>query len=541
MMLYINDTILPRLVNKYNHSGDVFQSKLLIASPETLKKIADKLSKLTLLDANSDVKGDAFEYFLKNSVSVGNDLGEYFTPRHIVKLIVDLVDPRYRDTVYDPACGTGGFLIQAFRHIKGKVRESAESLRVLKEDTIFGQELTGTAKVAKMNMIIIGDGHTNIRQTDSLKEPVKGKYDVVLTNYPFSQETDYSSYYGLETENANPVFLKHVIDALKQGGRAGVVVPEGVLFDESSQFIKIRRMLLESCNLEAVINLHEYTFRPYTGQPTSILIFTKGAPTKKVWFFEVKEDGYEKSTRQHGRRPISESYLPLLRSLWTEKADSDRSFSVNFETIKEHGYKLTIDEYKQSHAKAGWVPLGGKSGVCDLVIGGTPSTKERKYYGGDNLLVKIGDLTRTHGMYVTDTEEKITKEGVENSNVKLIRKGTVLLSFKLSIGKVAIAGRNLYTNEAIAALIPKDDKVLPKYLYYILPRLNMAGARKAAKGQTSSKGRLEKMLIPLPSRKVQETIIREMEELDAEIRKHENEIRRIAAEGHKLIERYAAI
>lgn len=542
MLLYINDTILPRLVGKYNHSGDVFQGKLLIANAETLKKIVDKLSKLTLLDADSDIKGDAFEYFLKNSVSVGNDLGEYFTPRHIVKLAVDLVDPRYRETVYDPACGTGGFLIQAFRHIKGKVLESPESTRVLKEDTIYGRELTSTAKIAKMNMIIIGDGHTNIRQMDSLKEPVKGKYNVALTNYPFSQETDYSSYYGLETENANPVFLKHVIDALADDGRAGVVVPEGVLFDESAQFAKVRRMLLEECDLQAVISLHEFTFRPYTGQPTSLLIFTKGKPTKKVWFFEVTQDGWEKSTRKHGRRPITESDLPLVRALWNEKADSDQSFSVDFETIKAHGYKLTIDEYRKSHAKEGWLPLGGKDGLCDIVIGGTPNSKERRYYRGSNLLVKIGDMTRAGGMYINDTEEKITDEAVQDSNVKLIRKGTVLLSFKLSIGRVAIAGRDLYTNEAIAALIPRDGRVLPKYLYYILPRLELSGGgRKASKGKTSSKKRLAKVLVPVPSRKVQETIIRELDERESQIRKHRKEIERLASDSQKIVERHAGI
>lgn len=540
MLDYINDTILPRLVDKYNHSGDVFQNKLLIKTPETLEKIVKKLSKLTLIDTDSDIKGDAFEYFLKNSVSVGNDLGEYFTPRHIVKLIVDLVDPRYGETVYDPACGTGGFLIQAFRHIKNKVRETRESLKLLKEDTIYGRELTGTAKIAKMNMIIIGDGHTNIRQMDSLKEPVKGEYNIVLTNYPFSQTTDYSAYYGLETESANPVFLKHVIDALKEDGRAGVVVPEGMLFDESQQYAKVRRMLLESCDVEAVINLNSYVFRPYTGQPTSIFIFKKGSPTKKVWFFEVKEDGFERSSRKHGRRAIAESDLPLLRQSWNDKSDSDRSFSVDLKTIAEHDYKLTIDEYRKTYEKAGWVPLGGEDGVCDIIIGGTPSTKVRRYYGRPHLWVNISDMTKARGMYITETKTMLTDAGVENSNVKLIPKGTLLLSFKLSIGKVAIAGRDLYTNEAIAALIPKNNKrVLPKYLYYILPRLNLAGGgRQAAKGKTSSKGRLEKIRIPLPSTTVQGGIIREMERRDAKIRKHQGEISRITAEAHAIVDRY---
>ena len=184
MLDYINDTVLPRLVKNYNHSSEVFEARLRITNPETLGELTRRLSELSLLDTDSDVKGDAFEYFLKHSVSVGNDLGEYFTPRHIVRLIVDLVDPRYGETVYDPCCGTGGFLIQAFRHIAGKVQDTPEHRRVLETETIHGRELTGTARIAKMNMILAGDGHTNIFQMDALAEPVTNAYDVVLTKLP---------------------------------------------------------------------------------------------------------------------------------------------------------------------------------------------------------------------------------------------------------------------------------------------------------------------------------------------------------------------
>ena len=208
---YVNDTVLPKLVNKYNGSGDVFQKELGIKNPIILKKIVDKLSELVLSNTDSDIKGDAFEYFLKNSISVGNDLGEYFTPRHIVKLIVELVDPQFGETIYDPCCGTGGFLIEAFRHIKSKCKLTKDNLTFLENHTIYGRELTGTSKIAKMNMILAGDGHTNIKQMDSLSEPVKEKYDVILTNYPFSQRTEYGNLYGLNTSEGNPVFLKHII------------------------------------------------------------------------------------------------------------------------------------------------------------------------------------------------------------------------------------------------------------------------------------------------------------------------------------------
>lgn len=149
MHQYITKTILPKLVSQYSNDKTIFQ-KLSIKNPITLKDIVDKLSTLNLLNTDTDVKGDAFEYFLKNAVQVaGTDLGEYFTPRHIVKLIVELLDPKFGNKVYDPCCGTGGFLIESFRHIKTKCKHTKSNLKELKENTVFGNELTSTARIAK--------------------------------------------------------------------------------------------------------------------------------------------------------------------------------------------------------------------------------------------------------------------------------------------------------------------------------------------------------------------------------------------------------
>ena len=364
MLDYINDTILPRLVDRYNHSGDVFQRKLLINSPATLKRIVDRLSELTLLNADSDIKGDAFEYFLKNSVTVGNDLGEYFTPRHIVRLMVELVDPRYGETVYDPCCGTGGFLIYAFEHIKRKILPTEEAMDFLCNHTVFGRELTGTAKIAKMNMILTGDGHTNIEQTDSLRQPVKAEYDVVLTNYAFSQKTDFAGYYGMRYRDANPVFLQHVIDALKPGGRAAVVVPDGVLFDEKSQYLRVRQNLLRNCDVQAVVKLHRFVFKPYAGQPTSIVCFQKGRPSTGTWFFNIGDDGYKKTGSKFGRPPIDANDLPLLRQAWEGKEDTPLSFSVELDRLEANAHKLIPNVYLGMVApRPNWVPLGGGSRV----------------------------------------------------------------------------------------------------------------------------------------------------------------------------------
>ncbi len=508
MLDYINKIILPQLVDKYNHSGDVFQSQLKIKNANNLKRIVDKLSSLSLLNAESDVKGDAFEYFLKDSVSVGNDLGEYFTPRHIVKLITDLVDPKFNEKVYDPCCGTGGFLIQAFRNIKKKCKNTKENIKVLEEQTVWGREITGTAKIAKMNMIIIGDGHTNITQVDSLEHPINGDFDVVMTNFPFSQTTKYSTLYGFKNKDANPVFLKHVIDALNSKGRAGVVVPDGLLFDKSKEYVDIRKILLTKCNVVAIIQLDPFVFKPYTGQPTSILIFEKGSQTKNVWFFDLIYDGFKKTGSIKGRPAISDNDIPSLRALWNDKANSVRSFSVDFATIEKNNYKLTMNSYKTRTSYK--CPIKLLNDLCESpIIGGTPARKDPSYWEGDNLWVKISDMK---DKVIEDTEEKITNEGIENSSTKKISVGTLLFSFKLTIGRVGFAGKELYTNEAITALVPlnKQDKSLAEYLYYVLPTIDyIPFAQRATKGYTLNSDTIGDVEVPYPDEKARIKLIDE--------------------------------
>ena len=542
MLDYLNDTVLPRLVRSYNHSGDVFQRRLAIVNPGTLRSVVGMISKLSLLDAASDVKGDAFEYFLKHSVTVGNDLGEYFTPRHIVRLMVDLLDPAYMEKIYDPCCGTGGFLIEAFGHIARKVKCTNETRQVLENETIFGRELTETARIAKMNMILAGDGHTHIYQMDSLKSPVDGEYDVILTNFPFSQDTCYGPLYGMNTEDANPVFLKHVVDACADGGRIGVVVPEGLLFAETRQYESIRKYILDKCQVVAVVSLHEYVFRPYTGQPTAILVMKKGnQTTNPVWFYEVLDDGFEKTTRKIGRKPVAHSGNDLvnLRSAWATKPDGDRSFSVPAKDIRANSCKLSLSAYRHPKADgAEWHPLGGGDGVCDILLGATPNTKEDAYWGGEHPWAKISDMRDRH---ITVTERTITDKGVESSSVKLLPKGTVLVSFKLTIGKVAIAGCNIYTNEAIAGLVPKDDRILPEYLYHLIPSIDLRNhMQPAARGKTLNKKILEGIRIPVPSKKEQRAFIRKMNKLEAQaigLRERANALdQEIATAGRAFID-----
>ncbi len=525
---YINKIVLPRFDREYNHSSDIFNKKLLVNKAENLREIVKRISKLgNLLDTNSDIKGDAFEYFLKNSISVGNDLGEYFTPRHIVKLMVDLLDLKFEETIYDPCCGTGGFLIEAFKNIKNKCKQTEKNIDILENNTVFGREISTTSKIAKMNMIIMGDGHNNIEQKDALEFPIKEKYDVCVTNFAFSQKTDYGNFYGFKTSDANPIFVKHIYDALKNDGRCAVVVPEGLLFDTQKDYIRIRKLLIEQANVVAVIRLHSFVFKPYTGQPTSILVFEKGVSTKKVWFFDVQEDGFKQTGSKKGRRKILEDDLIQLRQIWKEKQETSKSFFVAAEDIVANDYQLSMNNYLKKDNVGKTIKLKELLKNKKIIMGFTPNRNEDAFwFGGKHTWVKVGDLSGD--MYIEDSAEKITD--LATKPAKLLPKDTLLFSFKLSIGKVAITKKPLYTNEAIAGLIV-EDPIVRKYLYYILPTLDYETNR-AAKGETLNKDSVENLDIPFDKNKI-EGIVEKLDKIEAERQKH---IKKKIELEHKLDE-----
>ena len=256
-----------------------------------------------------------------------------------------------------------------------------------------------------------------------------------------------------------------------------------------------------------------------------------------MWFFCVDNDGFKKTSSKYGRPPIPDNDLMQLKRLWGDKEDSDQSFSVSYETIKEYKYKLTTNPYLSNQAKDNWITLGGKNGVCDILVGGTPSTKDKKCWGGEHLWVTIEDMK---SKYISDTVRKITDRGVKQSNVKLLSKGTVLFSFKLTIGKLAIASKELYTNEAIAGIVPKENnKVRPIYLYYILSGIDFKPfMQPASKGYTLNKALIESIKIPLPNVKEQDTYIANLEKIERTIDSYKDLIRKLQTESMEFTSKF---
>lgn len=328
---FVRDTVWAKMRDKY---GDIFNDTLGIRNPQTLQQVISQIDPINLQATDTDVKGDAFEYFLKSVTNGNKDLGEYFTPRHIVRTMVHMVKPQMGETIYDPFCGTGGFLLEAFKYLSLRTdMTNPDTLKFVREKTVFGREITSTARITKMNMILFGDGHSNIQQIDSLANPVKEEYNIVLSNIPYSQETEYGGYYDIPTKNADSICVQHIWKALKPSGRAAVIVPETFLY-EDGVIGKTRELIAQGSEKLTVVSLPRGVFMPYTPTKTNIICFKKGAQFKKVYFFVVFNDGFALNTR---RKPIKgDSDIKKLLSEYDEpNAITGQANIVERETIKK--------------------------------------------------------------------------------------------------------------------------------------------------------------------------------------------------------------
>lgn len=305
LLSYINDIVIPHLENIFNKQNeDVLFTKLIIQDTLALKQIIDKLDELTLNGIKTDIKGDAFEYFIQQYNTSNNDLGEYFTPRHIVNFLVYLAQPKYGEKIYDPFCGTGGMLISTFNYIRdsliGDNYLTESVLKDLKEKTVFGSEISSNAKIAKMNMILTGDGHSNIKQQDTLLSHVNGKFDIVITNIPFNLEGTATETYSLLSNNGNSQSIQHILDSLskKITSRAFVIVPESIL--NNKELKSLRKYLITNNLLKQIISLPSGVFLPYTDAKSSVLVL-QGYNNKKITeikYTRIKNDGFTLTQRR---------------------------------------------------------------------------------------------------------------------------------------------------------------------------------------------------------------------------------------------------
>lgn len=520
---FINSYVISDIQNKYG--GDVI-TQLSITNPKTLREIIDRIDPLVLSTIDTDIKGDAFEYFLQKTTSTENDLGEYFTPRHIVKTIIHLVNPIFRESVYDPFCGTGGFLTQAFRYIKENTILDAKQKEYLRKKTIFGGEITSTARIAKMNMILQGDGHAGVSKINSLANPRNKEFDIVVSNIPFSQRTKYSDLYynGIAKNNGDAICILHCLRALKNEGRMALVVPEGFLY--RGHLSEVRKFLLNNAKLQSVISLPQGVFLPYAMTKTDILYFTKvGQKTDKHFFyFDVKNDGY--SLDNHRKKIQGPNDLQIVNSAYFENEKDTLSVGFNLidlEEIRNNNYNLIGNQYAKKRIKTKWLEVKLEEVILDIKDGGTPSRKKEEYFNGGINWCVVKDIKPE----IWGTKETISELGLKNSSAKVWPVNSIIISLGASLGHVGIAKIPVATKQGLAGIVVDEKKVIPEYLYYILSN-RTEEIENMATGTTIKEVRPSKFKklfrLPLPPLNIQRKIIRELKIQEKKIKKNEKDI-----------------
>ncbi len=331
-----------------------------IPTPQMLSKIVDGIDNLDLSD--KDTKGDLYEYLLSR-ISTSGTNGQFRTPRHIIKMMVELVKPTPSDIIADPAMGTAGFLVESQEYLRENHADLFlnAGIREHFNNAMFtGYDMDRTMlRIGAMNMLLHGVDNPRIEYRDSLSEANTDseKYTLVLANPPFKGSLDYESVNSdllkvAKTKKTELLFLALNLRILKSGGRSATIVPEGVLFGSSRAHKQIRKELIDNNKLEAVISMPSGVFKPYAGVSTAVLIFTKTGTggTDKVWFYDMKTDGYSLDDK---RQPIKDNDIPDIIERFNnlekevERKRTEQSFFVDVEEIRENDYDLSINKYKE--------------------------------------------------------------------------------------------------------------------------------------------------------------------------------------------------
>lgn len=363
MYKVVQEDIFPFIKNMggENFAKYMKDAVFMIPSPALLATAIDMIDKLEMQDL--DTKGDLYEYLLSKIAQAGVN-GQFRTPRHIGKMMVELADIQPNDIVCDPSCGTAGFLICAIMYLKEKYPEmfmDTAKLQHFNNDMFYGFDFDySMLRIASMNMMSHGHQNPNIGYQDSLSEDASNLKEFctcVIANPPFKGSLNKDTIAKnlaseVSTTKTELLFLALMIRILKTGGRACVIVPDGVLFGTSNAHTTIRQKLIDNQKLEAVISMPSGVFKPYAGVSTAILIFTKtnSGGTDKVWFYDMQNDGF---TLNDNRTPIEENDIPDIIASYKNRHNEDNAdrkakhFFVDADEIRNNGYDLSINKYKE--------------------------------------------------------------------------------------------------------------------------------------------------------------------------------------------------
>ncbi len=337
-----------------------------LPTPLLLSKVVDSLDEIYRLMSevqSADVRGDVYEYLLSKIAQSGLN-GQFRTPRHIIRMMVEMMNPSAKEKICDPACGTSGFLVAAGEYLKEKRKEEIFFDKQKKDHYMnhmfYGYDMDRTMlRIGAMNMMTHGIDNPCIEYRDSLSDQNtdKNKYSLILANPPFKGSLDAESVSGdllkvCKTKKTELLFLALFLRILDVGGRCACIVPDGVLFGASTAHKAIRKEIVENQRLEAVVSMPSGVFKPYAGVSTAILVFTKTehGGTDNVWFYDMTADGFSLDDK---RTPINENDIPDIverfhhREQEVECKRTEKSFMVSKQEIVDNGYDLSINKYKE--------------------------------------------------------------------------------------------------------------------------------------------------------------------------------------------------
>ncbi|MBU5591301.1 type I restriction-modification system subunit M [Clostridium sp. MSJ-4] len=359
-------------------TAEMKDAVFMIPKPSLLQESVRLIDGINMDDV--DTKGDLYEYLL-SKLSTSGVNGQFRTPRHIIRMMVELMDPSSEDKICDPACGTAGFLINALEYILEKYTKpesiftdeegnlqnrigdmmSNEEWDHFRTEMFYGFDFDPSmVRIASMNLMLHSIDNPNVRQMDTMSKAYEeeNKYTLVLANPPFKGSIDAgdinpSLTKGAKTTKTELLFMKLINRILDLGGRCAVIVPDGVLFGSTKAHKDIRQSLVEENALEGVISMPSGVFKPYAGVSTAILLFTKGGETNKVWFYDMQSDGYSLDDKRNkldnnGDIPdIIEKWRAIKKDNTLEPVKEDKWFWVKKEEIAKSGYDLSINKYKK--------------------------------------------------------------------------------------------------------------------------------------------------------------------------------------------------
>ena len=342
------------------YSRFMANATFMIQNPRTLVKIVEGIDALDM--NNRDTMGDVYEYILGKMAASGNN-GQFRTPRHVIKMMVELMQPSVKDTICDPAMGSAGFIVESAKYVQEHCKKellNPENMKHYKSGLLHGFDTDSTMlRIGAMNLMLHGVDNPDVEYRDSLStdNTDENRYTLCLANPPFAGSLDYDAVSKsllaiTKTKKTELLFMALFVRMLQLGGRCASIVPDGVLFGTSSGHLAIRKEIVDNQRLQAVISMPSGVFKPYAGVSTAILILTKtnAGGTDKVWFYDMKADGFSLDDK---RNAIADNDIPDIVARFhnlageADRSRKEQSFLVPVEEIREKGYDLSMNKYKE--------------------------------------------------------------------------------------------------------------------------------------------------------------------------------------------------